>query len=86
MFRTKRIYRDPSPDDGYRVLVDRLWPRGVSREDAELDEWMREIAPSDEARNLLHDDGDWGSFRENYRRELEEKENLLSELLELEDE
>ncbi|PAK63128.1 MarR family transcriptional regulator, partial [Staphylococcus caprae] len=46
----KRIYEDPSPDDGYRVLVDRLWPRGVSKDKAHLDEWAKDLAPSTEAR------------------------------------
>lgn len=48
--KLKRIYDDPSGDDGYRVLVDRLWPRGVSKEDAKLDEWDKELAPSTELR------------------------------------
>jgi uncharacterized protein YeaO (DUF488 family) len=52
--RLARIYDAPSPDDGYRVLVDRLWPRGVSKDRAELDEWAKDVAPSTELRNAFH--------------------------------
>lgn len=50
----KRAYDPPSPDDGYRVLVDRLWPRGISKEEARLDEWLKELAPSNELRQWFH--------------------------------
>jgi uncharacterized protein YeaO (DUF488 family) len=52
----KRVYEKPSPDDSYRVLVDHLWPRGIAREKAQLDLWMKEIAPSDELRKWFHED------------------------------
>ncbi|MBS1263233.1 MAG: hypothetical protein MAG715_00406 [Methanonatronarchaeales archaeon] len=82
MIRVKRVYEEPSPDDGYRVLVDRLWPRGLSREDAALDDWPKEVAPSDELRRLLHEEGDWHGFSSGYRDELDEREDVLRELLE----
>lgn len=70
--RTARVYDDPSPRDGHRVLVDRLWPRGVSKERAGLDDWARDVAPSDELRRFLHDDRDrFDEFRRRYLAELE---------------
>ncbi|MDY6770333.1 MAG: DUF488 family protein [Candidatus Nanohaloarchaea archaeon] len=79
--RTKRIYEDPESDDGERILVDRLWPRGVAKENAELDGWMQEIAPSDELREWFdHDEGKWDGFVDRYRDELAAKEELVEEL------
>lgn len=78
MVQIKRIYEDPSPEDGLRVLVDRLWPRGVSKEDAALDRWMKEVAPSDELRRWFdHDPEKWETFREKYAAELEERDEPL---------
>ncbi|WP_426322216.1 DUF488 domain-containing protein [Microbacterium sp. E-13] len=69
--RLKRVYDDPSPEDGYRVLVDRLWPRGLSKERAALDLWVKEVAPSPELRRAFHHDGmSWDAFAEAYRSEL----------------
>jgi uncharacterized protein YeaO (DUF488 family) len=69
--RLQRAYEDPSPDEGYRVLVDRVWPRGRSREALRLDEWARDLGPSDELRHWFgHDPTRWGEFRDRYRREL----------------
>ena len=69
--RTKRIYSPVEADDGYRVLIDRLWPRGVSRERAQLDEWARELAPSDELRKWFdHVPERFDEFRAGYRAEL----------------
>lgn len=80
--RTKRIYEDPDPADGYRVLVDRLWPRGVSKEEAELDEWCKEVAPSDELRKWFdHDPDRWEEFRERYRNELNERRSECRQLI-----
>ncbi|MFP4420639.1 MAG: DUF488 domain-containing protein, partial [Desulfococcaceae bacterium] len=63
----KRAYKFSSPDDGYRVLVDKIWPRGVSKEDAALDEWKKDIAPSDDLREQFHDGTlSWGDFRNQY--------------------
>ncbi len=72
-WRVKRIYDDPSPEDGYRVLVDRLWPRGVSKEEAHLDEWRKEVAPSTEVRQAFdHVESRFEAFRKAYRKELDE--------------
>lgn len=67
----KRVYEPPSPDDGQRILVDRLWPRGVSKAKARLDGWMKEVAPSDELRRWFgHKPERWAEFRRRYMKEL----------------
>ncbi len=74
----KRVYEPPTPDDGYRVLVDRLWPRGLAEEDAHIDLWLRRIAPSDDLRKWFgHDPGRWDEFVMRYEQELEGHEELL---------
>ena len=74
--RLKRIYDPAARNDGLRVLVDRLWPRGVKKEDAELDHWFRELAPSDDLRKWYgHDPEKWEAFRERYMAELDEKQD-----------
>ena len=79
--RLKRAYDDPAPSDGYRVLVDRLWPRGVAKDDARLDEWARELAPSTELRRWFgHDPEKFDEFRRRYREELRAHEEKLQEL------
>jgi uncharacterized protein YeaO (DUF488 family) len=79
--RIKRIYDDPDPGDGYRVLIDHVWPRGVSRERARLDEWARELAPSDELRRWFsHDPARFDEFRARYRRELADRRDQVLEL------
>lgn len=71
MIVCKRIYDHPAAKDGYRVLVDRLWPRGLKREKAAIDEWLKEVAPSDELRRFaLADPGKWPEFERRYRAEL----------------
>jgi uncharacterized protein YeaO (DUF488 family) len=81
MIGVKRIYDPPSASDGRRVLVDRLWPRGVSRDEAKVDEWLKEIAPSDELRMWFgHDPAKWAEFRTRYRRELKPHGELLDRL------
>lgn len=83
MIRTKRAYDEPEPEDGRRVLVDRIWPRGVSKEEAELDEWRREVAPSDELREWFdHDPDRWEEFRRRYAEELAEKPDAWRDMLE----
>ncbi len=73
-FRVKRIYDDPGPDDGVRLLVDRLWPRGVSKEAAEIDLWAKELTPSRELRKWFHDHLDHhDEFANRYRLELGER-------------
>lgn len=82
ILQIKRIYEDPSKNDGYRVLVDRLWPRGVSKEAAQLDDWMKEIAPSPELRKWFdHDPARFEEFRMRYEAELAEKDEPLEKLL-----
>jgi len=71
----KRAYDPPSPADGMRVLVDRLWPRGVSKEEAEIDRWLRDLAPSNELRSWFHEHPSrWLLFRRRYLQELSEPE------------
>jgi uncharacterized protein YeaO (DUF488 family) len=79
--RRKRAYEPPSPDDGRRILVDRLWPRGLRRADAAIDRWLKEIAPSTELRRWFgHDPDRWEEFRRRYRAELSAHSDLLAEL------
>ncbi|HMX71323.1 MAG TPA: DUF488 family protein [Solirubrobacterales bacterium] len=78
--RVKRIYEDSSPEDGRRVLVDRLWPRGVKKD--RIDEWAKELAPSNELRREFHDsDFDFDEFRARYMVELEGHEDEMRQLL-----
>jgi uncharacterized protein YeaO (DUF488 family) len=73
-FRVKRIYEPAAADDGHRVLVDRLWPRGVSKQKAHIDAWLKEIAPSDALRKKFHGQADtWKEFVAAYARELKEE-------------
>ncbi|MCW2283905.1 uncharacterized protein YeaO (DUF488 family) [Rhodoblastus acidophilus] len=79
--RIKRVYEPPSGEDGLRVLVDRLWPRGVSRKAAAIDLWMKEAAPSDALRRwFAHDPKRWEAFRRRYEAELLERAEPLAEL------
>ena len=79
--RLKRAYQPPSPGDGVRVLVDRLWPRGVRKSDAAIDRWAKEIAPSTELRRWFgHDAARWDEFQRRYREELSGEAGLLNEL------
>ena len=80
---TKRIYEPAADEDGFRVLVDRLWPRGVSKEKAALNLWARDLAPSDGLRKWFrHDPSRWAEFEERYRAELAGREEALKELVE----
>lgn len=73
MIKLKRAYDDPSPEDGFRVLVERLWPRGVSRDRLALDLWLKDVAPSTELRKwFAHDPAKWAEFQRRYRAELEQ--------------
>ena len=79
--KLKRAYESPSVGDGTRILVDRLWPRGISKEKAALDQWMKEIAPSTELRKWFgHDPKLWKEFRRRYVAELRQHPTLLAEL------
>ncbi|WP_292009509.1 DUF488 family protein [Chryseobacterium sp.] len=78
----KRIYEEAFPEDGYRVLVDRLWPRGISKEKAHFDEWNKELAPSTELRKWFHaNPSHWDEFSVKYKKELK-KENPGPEFIE----
>ncbi len=69
--RLKRAYEPPAPDDGTRILIDRLWPRGVKKTDAAIDEWTKEIAPSTKLRKWFgHDPERWQEFRRRYQSEI----------------
>jgi uncharacterized protein YeaO (DUF488 family) len=71
MVTIKRVYEPASSDDGRRVLVDRLWPRGLSKENAHIDEWLKEVAPTKELRTwFAHDPAKWSEFRTRYQKEL----------------
>ena len=77
-----RAYEPPQRGDGYRVLVDRIWPRGVSKDDLELDEWRKEIAPSTRLRKWFgHDPERWTGFQERYFAELEQKQDAVRDLV-----
>jgi uncharacterized protein YeaO (DUF488 family) len=81
--RLRRAYEPPGPDDGQRVLVDRLWPRGVTKASLRLDAWMRNVAPSDGLRRWFgHDPARWLEFVRRYRRELAANPESLASLLE----
>ena len=79
--RIKRVYKPVEKADGFRVLVDRVWPRGISKEKAAVDLWMKEIGPSTELRKWFgHRPERWEEFRARYREELNEKQELVDEL------
>ena len=85
MIRTKRVYEESGEEDGFRVLIDRLWPRGLTKEKAAADLWMKEIAPSDELRKKFHQEKvTWPEFEKRYRVELTKKKELLEEIRALE--
>lgn len=75
--RIKRVYDEPSSDDGYRVLVDRVWPRGLNKDEAAFDEWAKDVAPSTELRRWFgHDPARFDEFAERYRAELKGSDAL----------
>ena len=85
MIEIKRIYDNPVESDGYRILVDRLWPRGVSKERAKVDLWLKEISPTNGLRKWYsHDSGKWDEFQKKYRIELTDKFDSLDEIKALE--
>ena len=78
MIKLKRVYENPSPKDGLRVLVDRLWPRGLTKDRAAVDLWLKDVAPSTELRKWFgHDPAKWKQFQVRYRKELQEKKDAL---------
>ncbi len=87
MIRTRRVYDHQGTGEGYRVLIDRLWPRGISRERASWDEWMKEAGPGNELRKWFsHDPEKWDEFRRRYRLELDRQPEVLTRLRELQKE
>ncbi len=87
MIKVKRIYEKPSEEDGFRMLVDRLWPRNVKKEKAKIDLWLKEIAPSNELRKWFsHKEERWEEFRVGYKEELKGKVELIEMIKKLEKE
>ena len=81
MIHTKRIYELPNPNDGFRMLIDRLWPRGFSKADAAIDAWMKEVAPSTQLRKwFAHDPAKWNEFKLLYAQELDSNPEAIAEL------
>lgn len=79
--RIKRVYEAPLPEDGTRILIDRLWPRGLTKEKARIDHWLKDIAPSGELRTWFgHDPAKWPEFQRRYEAELAANEAVVSEL------
>jgi uncharacterized protein YeaO (DUF488 family) len=76
MISIRRIYEPPAPEDGTRILIDRLWPRGLSKDSAKVDVWLKEVAPSHELRKK------WGEFKKRYFKELDDKKELIRLVLE----
>lgn len=76
---TQRIYDDNGSKNGYRILVDRIWPRGISKADADLDAWFKAFAPSENLRKWFgHDPEKWDEFRKKYRQELQENKEEIA--------
>lgn len=87
MIHIKRIYEPPEKKDGYRILIDRLWPRGIAKQEAKIDVWVKEIAPSTELRKWFnHDAVKWKEFKEKYKKELKNNLELVHQIKALEKE
>jgi uncharacterized protein YeaO (DUF488 family) len=79
--KLKRAYETPTADDGTRILIDRLWPRGITKERAAIDQWMKDISPSTELRKWFgHDPARWDEFRRRYSKEVHQHAKLLDQL------
>ncbi len=82
MIKIKRVYEDADEGDGFRVLVDRLWPRGLSKDKAKVDMWLKDIAPGDALRKwFAHDPGKWTEFKRRYFEELKDKKELMDMII-----
>src|ERR1041385_3065526 len=82
MINLKRAYEKPSKDDGERILVERLWPRGLKKIEAKIDLWLKDVAPSTELRRWFgHDPKKWDEFRQRYRKELKQKDEAINLLM-----
>ena len=78
MIKLKRAYEKPARDDGERILVERLWPRGLTKQEAKIDLWLKDVAPSAELRRWFgHDPDKWDEFRKRYQKELKDKNDLI---------
>ncbi len=85
MIKIKRAYQPADEKDGFRILVDRLWPRGISKAKAKLDLWMKDIAPSNNLRQWFnHDQKRWDEFQSKYNEELKDKKEFLKHIKDLE--
>jgi uncharacterized protein YeaO (DUF488 family) len=85
MIRIKRVYQEAASEDGWRVLVDRLWPRGMKKEAAKIDHWLKDVAPSDALRkSYCHDVKKWPLFQKKYTAELKKKPELIADLKKME--
>ncbi len=81
MLKIKRVYETPSRGDGKRILIDRLWPRGLKKEEVQVDEWLKELAPSTELRKWFgHDPAKWAEFKKRYKKELSGKSDLIKRI------
>jgi uncharacterized protein YeaO (DUF488 family) len=81
VIRLKRACEEPNPEDGKRILVERLWPRGLKKERAKIDEWLKDVAPSTELRKwYAHDPSKWNKFKQRYWKELDSKTDIVSSL------
>src|SRR5947207_1734232 len=81
MIKLKRAYEAASDDDGVRILVERLWPRGISKEKAKIDEWLKALSPSPELRKWFgHDPEKWEEFQKRYRKELDQNQEMAKDL------
>ncbi len=82
MIKTKRAYDPPSPSDGARYLIDRLWPRGIKKESLDIKDWLKEVAPSDDLRKWYHHDPEhWKEFEDRYFKELDQEHEALKPLI-----
>ena len=87
MIKIKRAYEKPTEDDGYRILVDRLWPRGVAKNKAKIDLWLKQVSPSDELRKWFsHDLKRWDEFKKRYHSELKSEKISLQKIKQIEKE
>lgn len=80
---TKRVYEGVESEDGERILVERMWPRGFSKDDERVSRWFKEVAPTGDLRRWFHDTGDFANFSRKYRKELQEREESREALEEL---
>lgn len=85
MIRIKKAYQSPAQKDGYRIMVDRVWPRGVSKQRLKMDAWLKDVAPSHDLRRWLTQNSQkWEEFKIKYKEELKDKTEFLNQILELE--